>query len=393
MKIKPFVIISFIRGVILVLFWVQLSFAQGQISVQMTPDEGIQPRLLKDHNGDIHLLYFKKILNRPGIREGELYYRQYNQEPGNWSEKILVSTRPFNHQGSIGRAEFAIDGEGRIHVVWYQTRPNRYFYTRSNALRTNFQAQQSIVVDNLEGLDAGANIAASGNTVAIVWAAGDLSKEAQRTVYARFSRDNGFSFGAEQRISDPSLGACACCALAASLASDGVIKVAYRSAIDNSGRHMQVLTTGVKGDLLASVSPSYMQLQPLQEWELSACPVTTNDFVVENELNTWLIFETKSRIVQLNLADVSSLSHVGDPLTDTRQKNPALAFNANNHRLIVWGEVISFVKGGALNMQYYDAEGNKKSIAELGVEPGTVIPDYSFPAVVALKNGSFLVLL
>jgi len=53
---------------------------QAEVLVQATPDNGLQPRLSVDSNGDIHLLYFKKRLNTPAAREGNLYYRQYNVE-------------------------------------------------------------------------------------------------------------------------------------------------------------------------------------------------------------------------------------------------------------------------------------------------------------------------
>ena len=66
-----------------------------------------------------------------------------------------------------------------------------------------------------EGIDAGADIAAFGSRVAVVWAAGDLSREFERTVFTRISADNGASFGDELQISNPDLGACACCSLAA----------------------------------------------------------------------------------------------------------------------------------------------------------------------------------
>lgn len=62
-----------------------------------------------------------------------------------------------------------------------------------------------------EGIDAAADVAADGTRVAIVWGAGDLSRESTRTVYARFSSDHGASFDDEIQIGNPELGACACC--------------------------------------------------------------------------------------------------------------------------------------------------------------------------------------
>ena len=50
--------------------------ARAEILVQETPDGGLQPRLVQAADGGIHLLYFKKRLNRPAAREGNLYYRE-----------------------------------------------------------------------------------------------------------------------------------------------------------------------------------------------------------------------------------------------------------------------------------------------------------------------------
>jgi hypothetical protein len=137
--------------------------------ISSAPDRGIQPRLLNDDDGSVHLLYFRKRIEDPRNREGDLYYRQYHQDSASWSIPIRVSSQSFSHLDAIGRAAFAIDGDGAIHVVWYQDRPTpEYNYTRSNAERTAFEPRRSIVEDNLTGLDAGAEIAADGNRIAIV---------------------------------------------------------------------------------------------------------------------------------------------------------------------------------------------------------------------------------
>ena len=232
-----------------------------------------------------------------------------------------------------------------------------------------------------------AKLLQEGSEVAIIWGAGNLSREYERTMFARFSHDYGASFGEEIMISNPDLGACACCSMAANYMNDQDILVAYRSAIDGVGRHMQLLTvSGVDAEITGA---SYGAVHELQQWELSACPLSTNDIGTDEDAEKWLVFETQSRIMQLNLSVAGDPAAVGEPFTETRQKNPAIAFDQLNNRLIVWGEAISHTRGGRLNLKLFDAEGNDTGY-ELGEE--ITIDNYSFPAAAGLPNGDFLVL-
>ncbi len=363
-------------------------FVSAEIIVQKTPDEGFQPRLSVDANGDVHLLYFKKRLSAPSAREGSLYYRQYLTAEKRFGLAIKVSSEAYNLQTfSISRASMAVGGDGRIHVVWYLPRANQYYYGRSNPERSQFDSQRPLLAQLAEGLDAGADIAALGSKVAIVWGAGDLSREYERTVYGRLSTDSGASFSSELRMGNPGLGACACCALAAHYADENELTIAYRSAIDGIGRHMQLLNLKFSADELQG--RAYGGVSALQEWELSACPLSTNDIVEDADAKQWLVFETAGRIVQLSIGDEEEATRVADPFTETRQKNPAAAINEQGERLLVWGEAISHAKGGRLNMRLFDELG---VIEDAVFDQEITIPDFSFPAAANLPNGDFLVL-
>ncbi len=376
-----------------------LSFGNSvsaEILIQKTPDRGFQPRLNVDNNGDVHLLYFKKRLSVPGAREGSLYYQQYLVSEKRFGLSIKVSSEAYNLQTfSIARASMAVGGDGRIHVVWYLPRAGQYFYSRSNSDRTQFEPQRPVVTQFAEGIDAqfaegidaGADIAAIGSSVAIVWGAGNLSREYERTVYGRLSTDSGATFSDEIRMGNPDLGACACCALATNYADENALSVAYRSAIDGVGRHMQLLSLQITAAELQG--GSYAAVGALQEWELSACPLSTNDIAEDADTEQWLVFETAGRIVQLKLDGQGQATEVAEPFIETRQKNPAMSINERDERLIVWGEAISHSKGGRLNMRLFDENGVLKD--DQFVEEVT-IPNYSFPATAALPDGNFLVL-
>lgn len=381
-------VVRFLKQAIVLALLLFGSSVAAEIYIQKTPDGGLQPRLNVDSNGDIHLVYFKKRLSAPSAREGNLYYRQYMPLEKRFGLPVKVSSKAYDLQTyAIARASMAVDGDGRIHVVWYLPRANQYYYTRSNTQRTEFEPQRPMVDQYAEGLDAGADIAAWGSEVAIVWAAGNLSREYERTVYGRLSTDSGASFSEEFRLGDPDLGACACCALATDYADESELSIAYRSAIDGVGRHMQILSLQVnEGE---PQKASYGAVSPLQEWELSACPLSTNDIVVDQADEQWLVFETAARIIQLKLDDQSKATSVADPFSETRQKNPAVTVNDKGDRLIVWGEAISHTKGGRLNMRLLE-EGGAPNGAQFVEE--ITIPNFSFPATAELPNGDFLVL-
>lgn len=372
---------------LLVFLTVPPAWGQSGIEIQRTPERGIHPRLLQDGDGNVHLLYFRKRENNPRAREGDLFYRQYDAASFDWGPARRVSSQSFNHADPIYRANLAVDGEGRVHVVWYQSRPSQFFYTRSNPERTAFESRRDMVVENLVGIDAGADIAAFEDSVAISWAAGELSREHERTVYARFSTDNGVSFSPETMIGDTSLGACACCSLALEFQDSSRFVVAYRSAIEGVGRHMQLLT--VQTNTEDRVTTGYAELDDLQKWELAACPVSTNDIARDYQNNNWLVFETESRIIQKNLGSDARPSRVAEPLVRTRQKNPAIAFSSDGYKLVVWGEGVSFTRGGSLNWQLFDPAGNAVTVVD---KAEYAIPDNSSPAVTITPSGSFLIL-
>ena len=366
--------------------------ARGEVFVTSIPDGGLQPRLVTAADGGVHLLYFKKRLSAPSAREGNLYYREYLREERRFGLPIKVSSTAFNLQTfAIARASMAIDGEGRAHVIWYLPRENRYLYARSDVQRLQFEEQRSLVSAYIEGVDAAADVAAEGNQVAIVWGAGALSAEQERTVYARFSDDGGESFGAEQRVGNKDLGACACCSLAAEFDPQGRLSIAYRSAIDGVGRHMQWLTLHAETSSLATANEAlrgdYSPLQPLQEWEMSSCPLSTNDFALDTNGEPWVAFETAARIIRLKANGTAAA--LQEPATQTRQKNPSIAVAANGDVLTAWGEAISHSKGGALRAQLEDANG---VIIEWELGTEITLPNFSFPAAAAIGGNDFLLL-
>lgn len=354
--------------------------ARGEVRVRPTPDDGLQPRLARDGEGGVHLLYFKR---RPDAREGDLYYRRYFPDRDAFGEPVRVSSEAYAASSHpIDRAAMAAGGDGRMHVVWYRPRRGEYLYSRSDPDRARFEPQRSMALRR-GVFDAGADVAARGGEVALVWTAGDPARESERSVHARISRDGGAVFGEERMIGDPALGACACCSPAAEHLDGAGLTVAYRSAIDGLGRHMQLLEAAETG------AGAYRPVGVLQRWEASSCPLSTGDFGADASGARWLVFETRHRIVQMSLDDLDGASEVAAPTSArARQKHPAVALNRRGERLVAWAEGGGFVGGGDLRLRLFDAAGGALELAA----PTVRIGEFSFPAAAALPDGGFLVL-
>ena len=377
----------------------------SRVQLLRVPDGGIQPRAETDAKGTTHLLYFlpaQSPTTAAQAQSGHLYYRQLAAEAQQWSPAIQVSTAVYSHNDAIGKASLAIDTAGRVHVIWLELDPVSFRYTRSNLQHSAFESPRSMVSIHLLGIEAEPALAVSGTRVAITWHAGDMLDEAQRAVYARTSSDAGATFGPEQQISDPDLGACACCGLAATYRPDETLLVAYRSAIDSIGRHMQLLQS----------ASNKRQTKMLDAWELNACPVTSNQFAQDfatlaalsptQAQPLWLVFETRGEI---RLYDDSGgqMRGVRPAAAGLRQKHPALAINTNGQRLLAWGEGNGYKSGGRLNWQLFNPAGatidgtteeTTDSTSGIDTKPAKElqIPDYSVAAVAPRTNNSFVLI-
>jgi hypothetical protein len=363
------------------------------ISISRVPDNGILPIMQNDSKGDTHLIYFKLNEGDNSYEEGNIFYRYYIDKDQQWSDAIQVSTNSFEHLGAVEKPTFTVSGDGRIHVTWFNTETYTYMYTRSNQVRDTFEEERVVFNVDPEGIETSASISSHDNHVSLVWHAGSLMQEEARSVYALTSRDNGASFLPEVQLSDSDLGACACCGLTTGHNLDGELIVAYRSAINRRGRHMQLITT----DNIYEYAENHVKarINLISEWFLEACPVSTNYIANNywkkgNDTHSWLAFETSGEIYQYELdSENSEATLVKAAKTKTRQKHPALAISDSGEKLIVWGEAYGFTKGGTLNMQLFDP-GNNPLPTEEPVE--LAIPDNSIAAVAVTNSKSFLVL-
>jgi hypothetical protein len=266
----------------------------------------------------------------------------------------------------------AIDEFKRLHIVWLVADPPQYLYTRSSEGGT-FEQPRSLKIEHLDGIEAAASIATHANQVAVTWHAGTLEAESSRQVYSLDSSDGGASFTREAAISDPGLGACACCGLASTYKPDGRLSIAYRSAIQDTGRHMQLLS--------GSLESTKWQTKTLSEWHSSTCPVSSSAMH-----DNWLVFETRGKLYR---SDSKHRPMRVSSNSEDRQKHPAIAINSSGQQLIAWGEGPGYFSGGALEIALFDAQ---FQIMETASTSGMVIPEFSAAAVVTIKDVGFLVM-
>lgn len=348
------------------------------VIIQAMAEGEIQPELLLDKQGRVHLVYFK--IEDPKSRMGHLFYKQYQAEKQAWSEAIQVSQKPYRQPDVIATAKLAVDGLGQVHVTWLTQNPSAYMYSRSDAEVKTFSAERSLVTQYLEGAEASAVVSAHKNTVSMSWMAG--WDENLRTVYSMSSNDHGKTFGDEIMIGDQSIGGCACCGYASDYTQQGDLLVAYRSATNGNGRHMQLLSL--------TDDQKQMQTQLVDKWQYSSCPVSTNHLTQDHQGNVWLTWETAGEIFasQINNKVTKPLS-VSGPKQETRQKHPVMAINGTKHQLIAWSAGDGYFSGGELKLKLYDPEAK---VTETPPTTGMHPAPFSRVAVSALADGSFLVL-
>ena len=315
-----------------------------------------------------------------GTHRADLFHVTRESGASGWSEPRRVNSRELSVSGvgPIDGAQLAVGPDNRLHVVWLQAEPARFFYTRSLEDGAGFEPQRDLSTGHEGNVEAGPAVAVDrGGNVFVFWHAGAV-EDARRSVHLTVSRDGGTTFDPARRVGAGTEGACACCGLAAMVDAEGAVHVSYRGAGDNVRRGQRLLTST---DLGRSFSDRLVH-----PWELAACPVsTTNLFAGPGGLTA--AWETRG---QVHFADVDRLEAVRSPPGKARfrRKNPVAAVNARGDTLLAWGDGPGFSFGGSLHWQVFDAAG--RALGEPGGGAGTIIDGSTVAAVV--QDGRFLVI-
>lgn len=370
--------------------------ANGRVRHKRVPGGGIQPQVVTDDRGVLHMLYYAG-----DPRHGTVFYVRSPDGGRTFATPLEVNAvGSAIAAGTIRGPQIAVGSAGRVHVAWNGSSDARLqgpinpdsgkpgapmLYTRLNDAGNAFEPERNLMHRSF-GLDGGGSVAADrdGN-VYVVWhgipvdlkTGSGPEGEARRQVWIARSKDDGATFVSEDKAWTQPTGACACCGMKAFASRKGSVHVLYRSATQAIHRDIYSITSNDHG-----IS---FQGGLLHKWEINACPMSSMDFA-ENPSTIIGAWETGGKVYWTSIDDrPESIEPTPAPGDAKGQKHPRLAINGKGEMLLVWTEGTGWQRGGSLCWQLYDRSGQAK--AEKGSMPG--VPAWSFAAPAANADGTF----
>jgi hypothetical protein len=182
-----------------------------RIRLLRVPEGGVQPQIVLDERGVLHLVYYSG-----DAHAGDLFYVRSSDFGASFSPALRVNSQPGSAvaAGTIRGAQIALGRNGRLHVAWngsMQAEPKGplnpdsgkqgmpMLYTRLSDAA--FEPQRNLMQHSF-GLDGGGSVAADGTgNVYVAWhgignsdATGSGEGEARRQVWMTKSQDAGALF-------------------------------------------------------------------------------------------------------------------------------------------------------------------------------------------------------
>lgn len=224
----------------------------ARVRTERLPNGGIQPQVVTDGRGTLHLLYYSG-----DAREGNVFYTRSTDGGARFAPALQVNSHPGSAiaAGTIRGAQLAVGRGGRVHVGWNGSgaaelrgpvnpdsgKPgSAMLYSRLNASQTAFEPERNVMHRSF-GLDGGGSVAADGaGNVYVAWhgistdekSGAGLKGEARRQVWMARSSDDGRTFQDEVRAWQKPTGACACCGMKVFATREGTVHALYRSATE-----------------------------------------------------------------------------------------------------------------------------------------------------------------
>ncbi len=373
--------------------------AASRVTIVRVPGQGIQPEVVRDSQGILHMTYLK---GEPG--QSDVFYVRSSDGGQTFSSPVQVNSLAGSAMaaGTIRGAQLAVGKGGRVHVAWNgsshaQPRgplnpempadsPHNglpMLYSRSNEGGTAFEPQRNLMT-NTFGLDGGGSVAADqGGNVWVGWHGkepGAPAGEDGRRVWVARSQDEGKTFDREQPATDEPTGACGCCGMRLFADHSGKLYGLYRSATESVHRDIYLLASEDHGQSF--------QLQRLDRWEIGACPMSSMAFA-ENGPHLLGAWETAGQVYfgPVGMRPTGESQPVAAPGEASQRKHPRVAINARGETLLVWNEDAGWNKSGSLAWQLYDEAG--RALEVRGQLPA--VPTWSFAAVFARPDGGFTI--
>jgi hypothetical protein len=356
----------------------------GKVKRLRVPNRGIQPQVVVDGKGVLHMIYFQG-----DPRHGDIYYVRSSDEGSTFSRPLHVNSVQGSAIaiGNIRGAHLAVGKNGRIHVAWNGAgRRGRadegMFYTRLNEEGTAFETQRN-VIESAKGLDGGGSVAADDSgDVYVVWHAPEPGSkgEERRRVWVACSTDEGKTFAREKAAFDKDTGACGCCGLRAFAGRNGNVYVLYRSATRRIQRDTYLLISRDKG--------ASFQGEDLHPWKIEACPMSSFAFA-EGPADVLAAWETNGQVyyARIDPKTAKRSAPVAAPGESRERKHPVIASNKQGQVLLVWTEGMGWERGGSVAWQLFDKDG--RPTAEKGRAAG--VPVWSLVAVFPRADSGFTI--
>jgi hypothetical protein len=357
----------------------------GRVKQLRVPNGGIQPQIVMDGKGVLHMIYY-----HGDPRHGDIFYVRSNDEGGSFSRPLRVNSVQGSAIaiGNIRGAHLAVGKEGRVHVAWNGSgrggpAEETMFYTRLNDEGTAFEKQRN-VIRAAKGLNGGGSVAADDSgQVYVVWHAprpGEDAGESNRRVWVARSSNEGQSFTEEKAVHDKHTGVCGCCGLRAFADRKGNVYVLYRSALERVNRDAYLLFSKEKG--------ASFRGDDLHAWKSDACPMSSFAFA-EGPAEVLAAWETNGQVyfARIDPATGKRSEPVAAPADARDRKHPVIASNKQGQILLAWTEGMGWERGGSVAWQVFDKDG--RPTAEKGRAAG--VPVWSLIAVFARADGGFTI--
>lgn len=165
--------------------------ASDLVTLQRTPNGGIQPQAVVDAQQTIHLIYFKGE-----AKAGDLYYVSRKTGETEFSKPIKVNSRPASAVaiGTVRGGQLALGKKGRVHVAWNGASGiGGMQYSRLSDTGDAFEPQRNLMQKSFLP-DGGCSIAANeSGQVLVAWHGVTTGQEGedQRQMWAARSSDDG----------------------------------------------------------------------------------------------------------------------------------------------------------------------------------------------------------
>lgn len=365
------------------------------VELRRVPNGGLQPEVVRDASGMLHMLYFA---GDPGA--GDLFYVRSRDDGRTFSAPVRVNSQDGSAiaMGTIRGGQLAVGRGGRVHVAWNGSgsalpkgpvdvrsgKPGSAFlYTRSNTAGTIFEPQRSVMQRSVT-LDGGGSIAADGSgSVYVAWHGNDAATgnngEENRRVFIARSTNDGEDFPPEASPWREPTGVCGCCGLRMLSTPRHGLLLMFRSAAQNVHRDVYLLRST---DRARSFTGSRVH-----GWEIAACPMTSMS-IADGGAQAYAAWETDGQ-VYFGPVDPAGpgVRSIRSPSGDPRpRKHPRVAIGSGG-LLLVWTERTAWARGGNVAWQRFDRDGKPAGADER--ESG--LPVWSHAAVVARSDGGFTI--